>query len=495
MPSIRLRGVSFAFSEAAPLLSDVTLELSGGFVGLVGENGVGKTTLLNLLAGRLRPDEGSVRFEPEGALVSLCPQQVDSPTVDIFSFAERQDGEARKLRDALRTVPSALERWPTLSPGERKRWQVGAALAAEPDILLLDEPTNHADAELRSRLLSALRRFKGLGIVVSHDRALLESLTSRTLRLRTSKEASLYPGPYGAARKLWEEEEAALWERRKGAQAAARDAHRKLDQARRNRQAAEASLSGKHLDRKDHDARTLGAKTVRAWAENRLGRQVNRRRAAAERAEASIPDVPVEPELGRSVFLHYQQPPRPMLLSLNADALRVADKVLLRDVYVQLGRGERVRLEGPNGSGKTTLLRELLANATLPSERILFLPQEILPEDEGALRGQVKALPPDERGRVLSLVAALGANPSRLLASQSLSPGEARKLSLALGMGRHAWLLVLDEPTNHLDLPSVERLEEALAAFPGALLLVTHDDSFAARCTQRSWKLQAGRVL
>ncbi len=95
---------------------------------------------------------------------------------------------------------------------------------------------------------------------------------------------------------------------------------------------------------------------------------------------------------------------------------------------------------------------------------------------------------------MLSVVAALGCDPARLLASGALSPGEARKLHLALGMGRHAWALLLDEPTNHLDLPSVERLEAALAAYPGALLLVTHDDGLAARCTTRTWFLQGGRV-
>ncbi|MGB8932159.1 MAG: ABC transporter ATP-binding protein, partial [Anaeromyxobacteraceae bacterium] len=85
-------------------------------------------------------------------------------------------------------------------------------------------------------------------------------------------------------------------------------------------------------------------------------------------------------------------------------------------------------------------------------------------------------------------------DPARLLASRDPSPGEARKLFVALGMGRHSWALVLDEPTNHLDLPTIERLEGALAAWPGAILLVTHDDAFAARCTTSRWQLEGGRV-
>jgi ATPase subunit of ABC transporter with duplicated ATPase domains len=98
------------------------------------------------------------------------------------------------------------------------------------------------------------------------------------------------------------------------------------------------------------------------------------------------------------------------------------------------------------------------------------------------------------RGRVLSLVAALGVDPDRLLASAAPSPGEARKLALALGLGRHAWCLVLDEPTNHLDLPSIERLEEALVAYPGALVLVSHDDRFAGACTATTWRVTGGQV-
>jgi ATPase subunit of ABC transporter with duplicated ATPase domains len=125
---------------------------------------------------------------------------------------------------------------------------------------------------------------------------------------------------------------------------------------------------------------------------------------------------------------------------------------------------------------------------------MLHLAQELPPGAGPALLRDLRALAPDVRGRVLSLVAALGTAPDRLLASSDPSPGEARKLALALGMGRHAWALVLDEPTNHLDLPTVERLEAAIAAYPGAVLLVSHDEAFAARCTTSRWLVEGGRV-
>jgi ATPase subunit of ABC transporter with duplicated ATPase domains len=163
-------------------------------------------------------------------------------------------------------------------------------------------------------------------------------------------------------------------------------------------------------------------------------------------------------------------------------------------VDVRLGRADRVRLAGPNGAGKTTLLGALLSGSTLPPEKVLVLPQELAPRAALSALDEVRGLAPEVRGRVLAMVAALGSDPERVLASRNPSPGEARKLLLALGLGRHAWALVLDEPTNHLDLPTVERLEEALAAYPGALLLVTHDDALAARCTTKTWRIASGRV-
>jgi ATPase subunit of ABC transporter with duplicated ATPase domains len=497
MSSIRLERLSFSFQDAAPIVDGADVLLGPGWTGLVGANGAGKTTLLRLVAGDLLPDAGRVAMDPEDARVVLCPQEVAEPGAPVAALRRRHakgDREARRLAGALGLEPAELARWGTLSPGERKRWQIAAALASEPDVLLLDEPTNHVDADARALLREALLAFRGAGVLVSHDRALLDALTVRTLRLDRGA-ARLVDGAYGQARETWEAESRAAWSRRAEAQADVRKASRKLAEARRRRDAAERSQSGAHRDPKDSDARTLGAKTLRSWAEARLARDVRTRRAVAERAAEDVQDAPPPAaEVGRSVFLGWARAPRSLLLGVDADEVRAGSRVVLRDVHAWLGRDDRVRLAGPNGSGKTTLLRALLAAAPLAADRVLFLPQELPPGAGTALLDEVRSLAPEVRGRVLSLVAALGTDPARLLGSSSPSPGEARKLVLALGLGRHAWALVLDEPTNHLDLPTVERLGVALAAYPGALLVVAHDDAFAAEVTRATWRIEGGRL-
>ncbi len=182
------------------------------------------------------------------------------------------------------------------------------------------------------------------------------------------------------------------------------------------------------------------------------------------------------------------------LVAVNGNALAAGGRVVLHDVHVALDRESRVRLAGTNGSGKSTLVRALVQAWRLPPERLLYLPQELESEDRDSVLERVRSLSAAARGRVLQRAAALGLDPDRLLSSAHPSPGEARKPLLAFGLGQDVWALILDEPTNHLDLPSIERLEQALAGYDGALVLVTHDDRLAASCTNLSWQIEEGRV-
>jgi ATPase subunit of ABC transporter with duplicated ATPase domains len=495
MSSVRLDRIFFSHGPVR-ILERASARLGPGFTGLVGENGAGKTTVLRLVAGELAPDEGAIRIEPADATVALCAEEVDAPGADVGGLAASCDPGACRVRGLLRLDPARLAAWTSLSPGERKRWQLGAALAAAPDVLLLDEPTNHLDGEARGWLVDALRTFHGVGLLVSHDRALLEEATAATLRVADGA-LEAFPGPYPAARAAWDAARRSAEEARDAAQEERRRAARRLADARRERDAATASRSRRHRmrSRYDADARTLGADTKAAWAESALGRRIAGARREGERAaeEEGLAALP-ERWTAREVTLGGERARRPVLAALDVPALHVGGRLVLHDVRVALGRDDRVRVAGANGAGKSTLLRALVAASHLPPERLPFIPQDATEEDRERVAAEVRALPAAERGRVLALVAALGSDPARVLASPRPSPGEARKLLLAAAMGREAWGLVLDEPTNHLDLPTVERLEAALAAWPGAILLVTHDERLGRACTSATWTVVGGTV-
>jgi len=493
MSSLRAERLAFRWADAAPILDDFDLHLGPGWTALVGENGAGKTTLLRLLAGELEPTAGRAWRTPPGATVALCPQEVERLDAAISAFAQAADGEARSLRGRLRLDLDGPRRWTTLSPGERKRWQLGAALHQAPRVLLLDEPTNHLDGEARGLAIEALRRFTGVGLLVSHDRALLDALCGRSLWLHRGQ-ARQVPLPYSEARELLDAERSAAWQARSAGQAAARRAAASLAEARQQRAQAEAGRSRRTIDRKDHDGRSVGAKTLAGWAEARAGRRVEVRRRALDVAVADVPAPPRDPPGGGRMALGWERAPRPALLSLETGALRAGDRVLLRDLCLRVGREDRVRLTGANGAGKSRLLEALVKASALPAGKLLWLPQELAPGAGREALERVRGLAEEERGRVLQLVASLGVAPERLLASRQPSPGEARKLMLALGLGARCWGLVLDEPTNHLDLPSIERLEAALRSWPGALLLVTHDETFASRLGAATWRIDSGRV-
>lgn len=494
MPSVCAERLGFAYSDRVSLFENVSFRLEPRWYGMVGANGLGKTTLARLIAGELEPTIGRLWCEPKQARVVICPQEIDRLSPELLEFASAKDKESCRQRGLLGLDPAAIERWATLSAGERKRWQLACALASAPDVLILDEPTNHLDSHGRECLLTALRRYDGVGIAIAHDRELLSKLTRATLRVFGGT-VFAYALSYADARRAWLAEEAHCQELRGVLVERERRVARLLADARRDQAAVQRQRSAKNRMKngRDHDG-SSAVRTGRAnFADARLGRNVRVLHAEHARAAQAIPDFIVDKTLGRSLLLDYELAPKPRILGLDGIELRAGNALLLRDVHVSLGRHSRVHLKGPNGAGKSTLLRALLASGANP-ERVLYLPQDLRPNEVRQVQATGRALPPAERGRLMSMLAALGVDPERVLASSSPSPGEARKLYLAFGLGIHAWALLLDEPTNHLDLPSVERLEQALGDYPGALLLVTHDPQLARACTNETWEIERQRL-
>jgi ATPase subunit of ABC transporter with duplicated ATPase domains len=504
VPAIHLRGVSYAPTTATTLFHEVDLDLVAGpdarWVGVVGANGAGKTTLLRLLAGELLPTAGDVDVHA-AVRPWLVPQDVRERSDDVVAFATTWDGSAEKLRSRLALDPDDVvvggpSRWRASSPGQRKRWQVAAAVAARPAILLLDEPTNHLDVAARDLVLDTLVRFDGLGLVVSHDRAVLDRLTGRTLRLHDGR-VTLHAGPYGQAAPRWQAEEQRL---RDGHDRAARELRRErriLAEVRRERHGAEARprrerrLAGAHQP----DTREAGRKFAQRKAEGKLANRVGQLNARVGRAEdaATAAGAGVARDHAGDVAFHPATTGRRVLAEFHGHVRHAGGQVWLRDVEVVLRRGDRVHLAGANGAGKTTLLRALLAQLEGTDEVVATLAQEL--DDPVAELARLRTLAPDARGRVLGTVARLGVDPDRLLVTDAPSPGEVRKLVLARALAADdVTLLVLDEPTNHLDLPAIEHLQAALAAWPGALMVVTHDEHLAAATTGTTWTVADGRV-
>jgi ATPase subunit of ABC transporter with duplicated ATPase domains len=508
VPSIHLRDLSFAYTLAASSLADVTLDLAadpaapgGSWVGVVGGNGAGKSTLLRLLAGELAPTRGQLvvrsarppRYLPQGA------PQLDQAT---RVFAWDWDAPAASLRSRLELDPDDLDPttgrgWAALSPGQRGRWRIAAALAEEPDVLLLDEPTNHLDVVARDLLLDALEGFRGLGLVVSHDRGLLERLTTRTLRVDRGDVTS-HAGAYGEAAARWRAAEAAQREQHVRATREARRQRRILGEVRRDRHGAEARPRRERrlAGATQPDAREAGRKLAQRKAEAKLANRVMQVNARVERAEHRVAEVGegiTRDHTGAVAFRHARSGRR-VLARVAGDVAHAGGRPWLTDVDVALRRGDRVHLAGANGAGKTTLLRALLAELTATSEKVGVLAQEL--EDPLAVVADVRALETAERGRVLGTVATLGVDPARVLVTDAPSPGEARKLVLARVLASDgAGVLVLDEPTNHLDLPSIEALQVALDDWPGALVLVTHDRVLADAVTTSRWEIAGGTVI
>lgn len=493
MHIIRLRDICFQFRSDLPLFQKISAQLESGWCALVGENGCGKSTLLQMLAGLLQPDSGTIQFDRSVHRIHYCPQELLQPDSLLEKFSEDFGKEANLWRDRLELDASQLRRWCTLSAGERKRWQVGAALYSHCDVLLLDEPANHLDGESRVMLMRGLASFQGTGILVSHDRELLDSLTKTTWWLAEGK-LDCYATSYSQAKALREVHTQSRQDAYQSAQNKVKNLERRLQQARLNHASAERNRSLSKGNPKDSDSRTIGAQTVKDWAEDRLGRQVRVLRDAKDRAQDALPEFVHASRLGRSIFVDYEEPRQPHLLRLQAETIYAGTQEVLRNVAFTWGRKDRIRIRGVNGAGKSTLLRAMLSTPHAPVNQLLVLPQEHGQAEVRSMVEEVLALHPLVKGRVCTLLAALGCSPQVLGKQGILSPGEARKLHLALGMGKHVWGLVLDEPTNHLDLPSVERLEAALQAFPGAILLVTHDNAFAQKCTNQEIQL-VGKAL
>ena len=493
---LMLSGVTYAYPSAlAPIIDNVTITFAQGWTALLGDNGCGKTTLAKIACGLIEPDAGSVT---RGLVCAYVAQDADEPPEGLADFALDYGRAARELREAFRIEDDMPWRFDELSFGERKKLQVAVALWGRPDVLVADEPTNHLDADAREQLAGALSRFAGIGILVSHDRDLVDLLASRCASFEPSG-IVVRPGGYSAARGQAKLERATAVAERASAKRELARLSAEKDARAHEAARADARRSKRNLDPRDRDARgriDLAIFTGKDGQAGRLSSQMDARVAAARERLAA---ARVAKRYDGDLWVDAEPARRRTVLHVPATTLPCGPEGTLRVPELWVGNRDHVGVIGPNGAGKSTLLahlRGLLAKAADAGQgvEVLDIPQELPAEARDAMVGRVAALTSADRGRVLSTVAQLNSEPDRILEGGRTSPGELRKLMLAEGILRHPALIVMDEPTNHLDLHSTEALERALAAYPGALVLVSHDRRFLAACTSRTWEVRGGLV-
>jgi len=485
---VRFHHITFAYPSAAePLFTDLSLHLPCGFSGIVGANGTGKTTLLKLATGRLTPETGTIEAP---ARTVYCPQRTDDMPDRFAEFLAEPTKSAWTIRETLGIQADWLGRWATLSHGERKRTQIAVALCREPEVLAIDEPTNHLDAPARQVLITALRSFRGVGLLISHDRELLDALCTQCVFL-DPPDVTVRPGGVtkGSAAAVLERQ--TIQRQHEQHKRAYKKIRREAARRETLAQQAQRRRSKRGLAIKDHDAREKRDRARVSGKDGvggKLRRQLSGQLARAEQRSETT-RVKKEHELG--IWLPGSISKRNTLLELPAGALTLGENRHVQYPDLTIRPTDRIALTGANGAGKSTLVRHLLAALEIPSEQLTYIPQEIDAEESQTLLDQARKLANEQLGPLMTIVSRLGSRPERLLASDQPSPGETRKLLLALGMVHTPHIIVMDESTNHMDLPSIEALETALSECPCALLLVSHDRHFLRQLTRVTWHIAA----
>jgi ATP-binding cassette subfamily F protein uup len=465
-PLLLLQEIWLTFGST-PLLVGATLSIGPGErLCLVGRNGSGKSTLLKIAAGDVEPDRG-IRFVQPSVTIRYLPQAPDlsgfATTAGFVEAGLAPGDDHYRARYLLGSLGLTGEEDPAqLSGGERRRAALARVLAPEPDILLLDEPTNHLDVVAIEGLEETLKIVRSALVLISHDRRFLETLAQAAVWLDRGTTRRLDKG--FAAFEAW-----------------------------RDTILEEEELERHKLDRRivqeEHWLR-YGVSARRKRNQARL-RSLHELRAERKSARAS--------EAPGGVKLTVQDAAQSGKLVIEARRLNKSfgGRPIVRDLSLKIGRGDRIGIVGPNGAGKTTLIN--LLTGTLPPDAgklRLGANLEIATLDQGregldleqsvatTLTGGSgdSVIIGGEARHVIGYMKDFLFKPEQARTPvKALSGGERGRLMLARALARPSNLLVLDEPTNDLDLETLDLLQEMLAAYPGTLLLVSHDRDFLDR--------------
>ncbi len=510
--SVSLSRLSWLTPDGPPLFTDINLTFGPERTGIVGRNGTGKSSLLRLIAGDLRPADGQVRISGTMAMMRQNAMEHPGDTIadlfgegsalDLLERAEAGLAEADELAEADWTLPARIEAAllrcglatepqtlvATLSGGQRSRAALAALIHGEPDFLLLDEPTNNLDGDGRRTVIDLLRGWAGGAIIVSHDRELLHEMDA--IVELTSLGATRYGGNYSAFRQRKDTELDAAVRDLAHAEKTRSDAAWRAQQAR-ERKARKDGAGRRARAKGDQPKILMDAAKGRAEASGGAGARLRdaQREAADEMLSAARARIEILQPVRMDVPSTYLAPGKTILRLDGVTGGYDLEHPIIQDLSLTITGPERIVIAGPNGSGKTTLLKIITGHIMPQCGRVeLTVPFALLDQHVGlldparTLRENFLHLNPVADAHMAhAALARFGFRASDALRySGELSGGERLRVGLACALGAvpPPRLLILDEPTNHLDLDGISALEAALAGYDGAVLAVSHDAAF-----------------
>ncbi|MDR2790019.1 MAG: ATP-binding cassette domain-containing protein [Campylobacteraceae bacterium] len=459
MNSLSFNNLSFIYDGSSQaVFQDISLQIYRGWTGIVGKSGAGKTTLAKVIAQNAKIPS------------YYAEQRTDNAPQNAKDFINAADKEAVLTRGRLDIKDDWVDKWDKLSHGERKRLQIGAALYENPELLIIDEPTNHLDAQARDYLISALEKYGGFGLLISHDRELLDRLCKRTIFVEDGG-ADIRANAYSIAASE-RENERHFAEKRRDIHSKEIKKLEKMTQARREKaEQSRKRISKRGIDPKDSDMKERIGRAIVSGKDAVDTNILSRFQSRLRQSEAKMEAIAARYETGVTI-----------------EAGRYAKLFPINFENRAIEEHSRIGIFGRNGSGKSRFVERFVKSREWSAGEALYLPQEIDADKSAKLLENIKKMKNDEKGFLMSLIVRLGSDPKTLLQSSSPSPGETRKLLFSLGLLQKPALVIMDEPTNHLDIISIEALENALKSYNGALLLVSHDRRFLANVTNEIWQ-------